>query len=217
MKKILIFLFWLIVYFLASSLGTIILIKALKLKGNFNIVGISVLVQLLLIVIIMYINRKKLKKDLKSLKVDHIKTGLGYWFKFLIISITINFLINVLGAELPLNESVNRNILETAFLPSIISFLIVGPLIEELIFRFSLRKAINNKKIFIIVSGLLFGLSHMMFQNLNNIFAIIQVLNYSLMGMAFAAIYTKTDNIWSSILIHSFHNLIAVLSLLMVK
>lgn len=76
---------------------------------------------------------------------------------------------------------------------------------EELYFRylFLQRYVRLNKAIGLLVSSILFGLSHYFIT-----FQILECLPYMVMGLAFGGIYLKTKNIWSVIFIHVTTNLI---------
>ena len=81
---------------------------------------------------------------------------------------------------------------------------IIAPIIEELIFRKAFKDAIKSKWKFIIVSSLVFGLMHVI--SATTWIDLIFFIPYSCLGMAFAYIYTETDSVFPSILVHAFHN-----------
>lgn len=59
--------------------------------------------------------------------------------------------------------------------------ILIAPFIEELIFRFSLRKVFRSNVLFILISGLLFGIIHMA-SGVVSLVDILHFLTYSLMG-----------------------------------
>lgn len=61
---------------------------------------------------------------------------------------------------------------------------------EELIYRGILRRFINNKIFFIILSAIIFGISHVLFEE-NFVNAIVNMIPYSVMGAFFAYIYVS--------------------------
>ena len=58
------------------------------------------------------------------------------------------------------NEELVRSYIDTSPLLMIFSTVIYAPICEELTFRKSIKDAINNKYIYILTSGLLFGFLH---------------------------------------------------------
>src|SRR5699024_2226136 len=87
----------------------------------------------------------------------------------------------------------------------IVSAAILGPILEEIIFRKILFGYLNDKFnvwIAAFVSSLIFGLVHMEMQTL---------IVYMVMGLVFAYIYCKTKRIIIPILVYVFINSIAVL------
>ena len=75
-----------------------------------------------------------------------------------------------------------------------------------MIFRKSIKNIVKNKYAFVIISGLLFGLLHI--SDYTDIKEYIMSVSYIVMGLDFAYIYHKTNNIFTTMSIHSFHNLL---------
>ena len=87
---------------------------------------------------------------------------------------------------------------------------IVAPIIEELIFRKAFRDAIKGKWPFILISGLVFGLMHVL-GNVSNWVDVLYIIPYGALGSAFAMSYYKTDTVFTPIAFHMFHNIVLVL------
>jgi len=92
--------------------------------------------------------------------------------------------------------------------------MIYAPLTEELIFRKSIRDVIKNKWLYIIISGLIFGGLHVV-SSIDSLIDLIYLIPYCSLGFVFASLYIKTNNIYSTIVAHSFHNTLALLLYLM--
>ena len=89
------------------------------------------------------------------------------------------------------------------------------PIVEEVIFRGVLRRFIKNNTLFIIASGIIFGVLHTIGEaSLANI--IIMAMPYAVLGGGWAYLYAKTDNITNNILAHAFQNTLATLLSLMI-
>ena len=86
------------------------------------------------------------------------------------------------------------------------SIVIFAPIVEEIVFRLVLMRMFNWKPILnIIFSSLIFGLMHVIAGG------IIHIIPYFLMGLVFAIIYHKNDNIWHATILHVIHNGLTVL------
>ena len=58
--------------------------------------------------------------------------------------------------------------------------------------------------IYILLSALIFGYLHV--TNSNSLYDFLYIIPYGALGAAFAYINVKTDNVYSSILVHFVHN-----------
>jgi len=97
---------------------------------------------------------------------------------------------------------------QPTFLSTVLSFsltVVVGPILEELIHRgYFMNTFFPNSKYYldVILSALIFGISHLVFSHRDSISLII----YSLGGLFFALVYRWTKNLKITILCHSFFN-----------
>lgn len=167
----------------------------------------------ILIGIIILIHLKKLKKDLSDLKVNHknhFKSCLRYWLIALFIMYVSNLFISLIQEGLPANEEIIRNQFQISPIYIFISAVAFAPILEELIFRQSFRNLFQNKWLFIIISGLVFGGMHVFNSNNLTVIDLLYIIPYSTPGMAFAYMLYKTDNIFISMGFHMLHNGIMV-------
>ncbi len=178
--------------------------------------------------ILFLIYRKTLVKDLKNyLKKfsKNFETSFKYYFIGLIIMVVSNLIITFVFTEANANnEDAVRSLIDLYPLYMVFSVAIYAPLVEELIFRKSIKDAVyaygDNKisKIgkfickyaYIIVSGLIFASLHVVGMA-TSLFDYLYIISYMSLGCAFSALYAKTDNIFSSISMHSLHNSFAVI------
>ncbi|MDU7138191.1 MAG: type II CAAX endopeptidase family protein [Streptococcus mitis] len=97
---------------------------------------------------------------------------------------------------------------QPTFLSTILSFVlpvIIGPIFEETLDRgYFMNTFFPKSKYYldVILSGLIFGLSHLILSHRDPI----SLLYYSLIGLFFALVYRYTSNIRLTILCHSFFN-----------
>ena len=83
-------------------------------------------------------------------------------------------------------------------------------LTEELIFRKSIRDISKNKWFYVITSGFVFGGLHVL-SSITSVVDLLYLIPYCSLGFAFALLYTRTNNIFSSMTIHAFHNGLALI------
>ena len=69
---------------------------------------------------------------------------------------------------------------------------------------------INNKKFFVIISGIIFGAFHII-GSAESLYSWLYIIPYASLGIAFSYTFVKTNNILTPIIMHSFHNLITIL------
>ena len=157
--------------------------------------------------IILVLSNKELfnKKDIKKYLILIIK----YWIIGASLMFISTYIINNLTGTMAINEIMNRKQLHNSLISSLIIITLLNPICEEIIFRGSFKKSINNKYLYCIFTSLLFGLFHVIFNG-----DIIYIVPYALMGYCLAKVYYETDNIYTSILMHTWHNLIMIILIL---
>ena len=92
--------------------------------------------------------------------------------------------------------------------------LILAPFMEELLFRGIIRKVFNNGYLFIIISGLIFGILHVI-DDFKSPKELLYILVYSVLGFFMAGVYKKTNNIFTNMLFHFTQNALAVLAMIL--
>lgn len=166
---------------------------------------------LILSIIFILIYKKDLVKDLKNYNKSILFTSLSYWIVGFIIMIISNYIITyILKLNIANNEQRVRNFISISPYLMILNTCIFAPLTEELAYRKSIKDAINNKWLYIFISGLLFGLIHII-TIIQKPINLVHLIPYGALGIAFASLYHKTDNIYSTISMHSLHNLLAII------
>ena len=208
------FLKFLGIFFLYFINDLIYLIPIILLKIDFNSLNqtiqmlLMVVSDLIISVILFLIYKKYLIEKFKDFKNNfnqYLEIGLKGW----LIGLGIMWLGNFLLAEFsPVKEALNENqvqlLIKTSPILAMMLTTIFAPINEEIIFRKSIQDFIKNKWIYIIVSGLIFGYLHV--SGGNNIYDFLYIIPYGALGSAFAYILSKTDNIYTTILMHMIHN-----------
>lgn len=187
--------------------------------SNFSLTSRAIvsLVANLLILIILYIcYRDTLKRDFKNFFnkniFNNLEIAFKYWLGGFLIMIISNLIITfITNGGMAANEESIREMIDLVPLYMIFNVSIYAPFTEELIFRKSIRDFIFNKWIYILISGIIFGALHIITNDITNYTDLLFLIPYCALGISFSALYTKTNNIYSSISMHMLHNSIAIL------
>ena len=218
-----------------KGLGTILLyfvttIIASSLLANFyyhnNIVVATIaqiLAYVLLLLVLGIVYRKRLTQDFKNFKKEYIKVALKNWIIGLGVMFICNIIVSSFSGDIATNEEANRNLIALYPVSSAITMIFVGPLVEEITFRASFKKAFSKWYTFAIVTSLIFGAAHisnffvLLSQGTFNLQELLYLFPYSALGFFFAKAFYETDNIYTSYFAHMFHNALCVILLLLLS
>lgn len=174
---------------------------------------ISILISLILPTIMFIVYRKELIGDFKKIKANYRKyievSVLAYTIGIILMAVS-NLIIQLgFSQGIAANEQGVRDLLGSLPIYMTISACFIGPFEEEMLFRKIFRDIIDNKVLFVISSGLVFGLLHVVGVG-SSLIEMLYFIPYGILGGTFAYMYTKTDNIWVPILVHIIHNTLLV-------
>lgn len=183
--------------------------------------GYQIIIEYALIFITMiYLFKDELIHDFKIF-IEYFREYnslvLKHWFKSLVTLMILSIIISLVTG---LNTATNQENLNEMFnnLPILVGILtiIYAPIVEELMFRGVFRKFINNKYLFIIISGVVFGLLHVIddFQSTGEL---LYIIVYSSLGMYLASLYYKTNNICTNIYFHMLQNTLGVIGMILLN
>lgn len=180
--------------------------------------NLSFIMYFILFLLVIIFNFKRLKNDF-LIFISNKKVNIKFIFKryfimFLLLIIVSIPIIYIGGGKQSNNQQLLNIIFKKMPLVTFLLSTVYAPIVEENIFRLSLGNLINNKKIFVIFSGILFGLLHVI-GKINNIQDMIYILQYSTLGICLAKAYYDSKNIFSSIGMHFLQNFIAAILVLL--
>lgn len=173
------------------------------------------------IMILFLIYKKKIITDFKNFVKDFWKNfeeAFKYYFIGAIIMVVSNLIITIFISDAVAgNEEAVREMIDSVPLYMIFSVSIYAPFIEELIFRHSIKDSVmcfGNSKLlkytYVFISGFVFALMHILGQA-TSILDYVYIVPYMSLGVAFSLLYSKTDNIFSSISMHCLHNTFTII------
>lgn len=206
-----------------GALGFLLFFMVLEFKYiPFEIIGIDVkniptilqciyviIIELIVIISIIILYKDYIIEsfnDFKKNKNFFLKKYIKYWFIILIGTGLLNIIINTINSNgIAGNEEAIRKMMGQYPIYTWITGVLLAPIIEELSFRLSFKSIFKNKWVFIIMSGLVFGIFHL-FGSVSSIYDLLYILPYSLPGCIFAYILYDSDNIFIPISLHLLHN-----------
>lgn len=177
---------------------------------------ISIIFDILLFILAVIFFFETLKRDFGAVK-GNIKSYIRYilprYGVMYIVYIIVGWIsIIITNQATTVNQEAVEALPKFYIIPAAI---IWAPIVEEILFRGTLRKLIKNDIFYIIISALVFGLLHTI-SEVTILSMIINALPYAILGGFFAYLYTKTNNLSNCIGCHAFHNTIAVLLTLLI-
>lgn len=182
---------------------------------------------------LIIINRKKLLVDINDFLVNEKKPALGNlassFATMFAVSIGLGILSNILIQAFGFKtDSVNQESIilmlrSKSFILIAITTVLIGPLVEELVFRKAIFGLLKKDNVAITISAISFGLIHIVSELLDligsiNFFSVFEVLVTSIpyigMGVAFSILYVKNNkNVFLLYLVHALLNLLSIITI----
>lgn len=171
---------------------------------------ITCITNALYMIFLIFMYKKELKEDIQDFKKNY-KSYLLKYIGIYILGVFLMMISNIvighfIGTSVSNNEIELRKLINDYPIYMFLSTCIFAPFIEEMIFRKTVKKILINKYAFIIISGLIFGALHI--TDFTDYKQLLLGISYIIMGIDFAYIYHKTNNIFTTMTFHFMHNLI---------
>lgn len=220
-KKLLKFLLVFVVYiFYGKILGTIL--SWIGITG----VLMSFITDLLFLVGIVWFYKDNLKYDLEKYKKYTLKEKLKITFKYLALILLIFIFMGIL-TEIFVPEAANvgtennqmiTSMFNISLLYTLFKTLIFATIAEEIVFREAIGEAVTNKKLLVIISGLIYSVMNIIYGDLSQGFVWLDFLQYFLFYIILSIAYIKYDNnIFIPISIKFIYNLFQAIMLIVVS
>lgn len=183
-----------------------------SLRTKILLMFLKYIVFLVILVIRYHKYLKEKWNDFRKNKSKYINIAFKWWSLGFVLMLIINQILDRIVKGVGANEQSVQTLLANEPVLALIATTLFAPVVEELIYRKSLQDCFNNKKLYIIISGLVFGLIHVI--GSTNPLDYLFIISYGLFGACFAKIISETDNVYSTIMVHMFHNgLLSLLSI----
>ena len=211
-EKIKAIIFNIMIYIFLPTLLTYILAKLPYPKNTLFLNFYNLIPPLITLIIMLNLNKDLFQNKFRDFK-DNLGKYIPLMFKYylgglILMNISSQILVFLTGA-IPANEEANRELLQILPIYATLNAALIGPICEEIAFRGTFKRLITNKKVYLLITSLIFGLVHVVF-NLD----FINIFPYMLLGFFLSLTYFETDNIYTTIGIHIFHNTICLLLIL---
>lgn len=173
-----------------------------------------------IIVILIFLFRKRLKRDFKVFKEyfkEYSKEVFKTWLKSFTVLLILGIIISITtGLESATNQENLNKLFKSYPLFVAILAMIYAPISEELMFRGIFKKFLKNKWAFILISGFTFGIIHVIddFQSYKEL---LFIFTYSTLGCYMASLYYKTNNICTNIMFHFMQNTISIVGMILLQ
>ena len=185
------------------------------------IMSISFLVIMELTIIVLFWSRikrdaKLLIKNFKTYFKYNIHIFARYFWIYILATIGIVAVLYKMGIVTP--ESTNEQNLQQV--PTGLVFVLAifsAPILEEGMFRWIIRKITDNKWVYILISGFLFGLIHVNYWGNQELYQVIFIFQYAILGMMMAESYYNTNNLLASSLLHASWNFVMMILQIMIN
>ena len=182
-------------------------------KGFWN----TLILYIIIFAIMVSLFAKQLIHDFGYFKKyfrEYSSLVLKTWLKSLLFMLVFGLIISLITN---ISQSNNQKNLQATFemYPIYIALLsmLYAPFAEELMFRGVFKKFIKSKYLFIIVSGVAFGLLHVI-DDSKTLAEFSYIIVYSTLGMFLASLYHKTNNLWTNISFHFLQNTLGVIGMI---
>lgn len=166
------------------------------------------IINIIYIIFLLAIYKYQIREDLDDFKKNRVKYFKKYFIYYvcgvLLMGLTNIIIQKVTNTSISGNEESVRILIKSFPLYMTFTTIIYAPFVEEIIFRKSIFNIVKNKYVFIILSGVIFGVLHI--SDFSDINQVLLGIPYIIMGLDFAYIYYKTKNIFTTMSLHMLHN-----------
>lgn len=183
----------------------------LNLVGINNNIVTMFLADIIFALIIIIIYKKDLQKDFEELKKQTK-------IKDILIMVLILFIVNIVFSlfliAVPQLKGLDSNsesiikLFELSTIYTIFKTLIYAPIIEELVFKKSIRDVINNDIVFIIISSSIYTIMNFIYTTGITEYMLFDIIQYFTFSTILSIFYVKKQNIIPVMIVKFIYNLI---------
>ena len=153
----------------------------------------------LIFIIIMYFN--DIKDDFNNLRKESIKKTIKIILKNVLFIFLLNIVMGIVtqifipnANNIDQNATQIVNLFDISLIYTLFKTLFFASIAEELMFRKSINKIINNKVIFVVVSSLIYSIINIMYTDFSSDFVLFDFLSYFLLSIILSVAYVRNNN-----------------------
>lgn len=172
------------------------------------------LTYIIILTILIFKFKDDLTYDIKNIKEDlkgNIKKIILIHILFIICMYISNLILYSLLGDIANNEESIRNTLSSSPILMSLSICILGPLMEELIYRYPYKNIKTNRLVAFATYTLLFAMLHIVAST--SLLDLLYIIPYTFLSLSFSYPFYKTNNIISSMFFHILNNTFTVIIL----
>ena len=207
-----------IIVVLAVYLSPIVLFP-FNIKNEDVIIFIECIYYVLSLFVAEYVIFKERKKNFRCFK-KRWKQYVRLFVNSVLHCITLQIVLCIITSKI--SKGVSENQASVSKMPLVVLLIMAlgyAPVVEEVVFRYVLRRLIKKDVLYIVISGLVFGLVHVL--SSIGMHSVLDVFAYSLphfgVGLYLAYVYASTNSIETCIIIHRGLNLFASIPLILLS
>lgn len=208
--------------FIAYFAYTMVINCILGVFGINDPIQVSFVADILFAFVIIFIYRNVISKSFSDFRKSN-----SFFKRFMIVlfSVIVLFIINILGGvcgeilfsnmnDVDQNTTMIYELANMSTVYMIFKTLIFASVVENIVFRVSIRELTTNNIMFVVSSSLIYALVNVMYSEFS-MFIFVDMIQYFLISMFLSLIYIKNKNsIYPVMLVLFFYNLIPLTILL---
>ena len=165
--------------------------------------------EIVMLSLIIYVLKDQIKDNLFDYKKNfkmYFSKYFKYWFLLIGIMMFSNMIIlSITNGTQASNQEAINTLFNQSPAYTFFSAVFIAPITEELVFRLGIKNIVKDEKLFIVISGLVFGGLHVIL-SMKTPLELLYLIPYCTPGFIFAYLLVKSKNIFVPTFMHMFHN-----------
>ena len=182
----------------------------------------NIIIYVIIFIPLAFLDFDELKMDyyrVKHNKQSFKKTFFIFLGIFYLTAIIVGRISTALYDRTSTNQEAINELLtkdNILIIPFIIVVCVIGPIVEEIVYRRAIFSVLRNKYLSIIVSSTIFGMIHILTTDDTIYHLIVISLPYFASGVIYSLAYEKSNhNLWLPALVHIFNNSLSIVLILL--
>jgi len=194
-KLIKMFLIFFVYFFYTMYAGNV-----LNSIGITNSILASFIADVIFMLFVIYMYRHNLSDDIKKFKKYKTKKLIGTILLWVVLIFAFNMICGMIteffapGVDADANTEAVHNLFSISAWYTIFKTMIFGTLVEEILYRESIRDNVKNNLLFIIISAVVYTIMNLIFTGIPDTHVTSSILVNFLPAIFFSVAYIRNDN-----------------------